>query len=179
MDQPGLPNELPPELREWFSVEIDLGDAPELHLVGLEAAEFVRCFDTLRRYAGIWSSRTFHIDAENADVTIGERPDVAELVVRREVSVACVGTDNFEVDGVRLPLIDMFLYPHEIQFFWWPSDEWQPEQIGAFFRLLTELLDLAPAAELSVDPRYPEPSRRRLGRAVGRSIGKPSRIRLH
>jgi hypothetical protein len=87
MDQPGLPNELPPELREWFSVEIDLGDAPELHLVGLEAAEFVRCFDTLRRYAGIWSSRTFHIDAENADVTIGERPDVAELVRCPVVSV--------------------------------------------------------------------------------------------
>jgi hypothetical protein len=154
------------------------GDAPELHLVGLKAAEFVRCFDTLRLHAGPWSSRTFHIDVENAEVTIADRPDVAELVVRREVSVACVGTDAFEVDGVRLPLVDMFLYPHEIQFFWWPSDEWQPEQIGAFFRLLTKLLDFAPTAELSVDPRYPESSRRRLGKAVGRFIGQPSRVAL-
>jgi hypothetical protein len=72
----------------------------------------------------------------------------------------------------------MFLYPHEIQFFWWPSDKWQPERIGTFFGLLTELLDLAPAAELLVDPRYPESSRRRLGTAVGRFIGQPSRIRL-
>jgi len=178
MERPELSDDLPPELREWFSVEIDMGDAPELHLVGLETTEFVRCFDTLRRYAGTWSGRTFHIDAENADVTIAERPDVAELVARREVSVACVGTDALEVDGVRLPLVDMFLSPQEIQFFWWPSDEWQPDRIAAFFRLLTELLDLAPAAELSVDPRYPKDSRRRLGRAVGRFIGKPSRIQL-
>lgn len=178
MNGPWELNDLPPELQEWFSVDVDQGDKPELHLVGLEVSEFLRCFDVLRRCAGSWSDRTFHIDAEHADVTMAQRPDVAELVARGEVTVACVSTDGLSVNGVDLPLIEMFLYPHEIQFFWRPSEEWEPERVAAFFSLLHDLLGLAPAAQLAVDTRYPRSSRERLGAAAGEFLGQPARVRL-
>jgi hypothetical protein len=174
VDQRQQPTDLPPELVEWFAVDIDLGDAPELHLAGLEGDDLLRCFEVLRARASGWSGRTFHIDASGLDVTVADRPDVAELVLDGQVSVACVGTEQLEVDGVRLPRLDMFLYPSAIQFFWWPSEQWTPERVAAFLRLLAELLDLAPEAELRPDPRYPAPPRQRLGRALASYLGAPS-----
>jgi hypothetical protein len=169
-------NDLPSELVEWFSVEINLGDAPELHLVGLEDDELLRCFAVLQARAAGWSRRTFHIDAQGIDVTVGDRPDVAELVLTRQASFACIGTDQLDLNGVRLPLLEMFLYPSEIQFFWWPSPDWTPERIAAFLGLLVELLDLAPTAALLPDTRYPAAGRERLARALVSYLGLPSRV---
>jgi hypothetical protein len=176
MELQPVAHDLPWELVQWFSVEVDQGDAPELHLAGLEADGLVRCFAVLHAHADKWSARTFHIDAEGIDVTVVDRPEVAELVVSRQVGVACVGTDELDVDGVRLPLVEMFLYPSEIQFFWWPSAQWKAERITAFLGLLVELLDLAPGSELRPDPRYLAPARSALGRALASYIGRPSQV---
>ena len=51
---------------------------------------------------------------------------------------------SFAVDGVELPLVEMFLSPEEIEFFWWPDREWSAERVAAFFGLLARLLALAP-----------------------------------
>jgi hypothetical protein len=176
MDSGQIAEEISAELVQWFSVELDLGDFPELHLAGLERDELLKCFTVLQSLASGWSDRTFHIDAQGIDVTVGERPDVAELVRAGQVSVACVGTDQIEVQGVRLPLVDMFLYPSEIQFFWRPGPWWPPVQIATFLGLLIGFLDLAPGSELRPDPRYPVASRERLGRALGAYSGLPSRV---
>lgn len=179
MDLGQVAGELPAELVEWFSVDVDEGDFPELHLAGLERDELVGCFSVMQSLASGWSDRTFHIDDPGIDVTVGERPDVAELVLAGQVSVACVGTDQIEVQGVRLPLVDMFLYPSQIQFFWRPGEWWTPERIAGFLGLLVGFLDLAPGAELRPDPRYPTAARERLGRALGAYIRLPSRVTTH
>ncbi len=176
MELPQIASELPPELLEWFSVEVDPGDAPELHMAGLQGNDLATCFKILQSLASGWSDRTFHLDAEGIDVTVADRPDVAELVLAREVSVACVSTDELEVNGVRLPVLGMFLYPSAIQFFWWPEKAWTAVRIATFLGLLVGFLDLAPEAELRPDPRYSPAARERLGRALGDYIRMPSRV---
>lgn len=179
MDSGQIAEEIPAELVEWFSVEVDLGDFPELHLAGLERDELVKCFRVMQSLASGWSDRTFHIDAQGIDLTVGDRPDVAELVLAGQVSVACVGTDQIEMQSVRLPLVEMFLYPSEIQFFWRPGKSWTPERIATFLGLLIGFLDLAPRSELRPDPRYPAAARERLGRALAAYTGLPSRVTTH
>jgi hypothetical protein len=176
MEPQPIADEVPLELVEWFSVEIDFGDFPELHLIGLQGDDLLRCFEVLQSLAAGWSDRRFHIDAQAIDVTIDERPDVAELVIAREVGVACVSTDQLEVHGVQLPLLSMFLQPSAIQFFWRPEPAWTPVRLATFLGLLVGLLDLAANSQLSPDPRYPLEARERLGRALGEYIGMPSRI---
>jgi hypothetical protein len=167
---------LVPELVEWFAREIDKGDAPELHLVGLQAGDLERCFAAIAEPAPRWNDRTFHIDDEGVDVTVQERPDVAQLVARGRASQACLGAEGITVDGVELPLVEMFLFVDEMWFFWWPGAGWTADTVAAFFALVMRLLALAPTASLRPDPRYPTTSRRTLGEHIGRVLGDPSRL---
>jgi hypothetical protein len=167
---------LVPELLGWFACEIDKGDAPELHLVGLQPGDLERCFAAIVELAPQWNDRTFHIDDEGIDVTVRERPDVAQLVAEGRASHACLGAEGIAVDGVKLPLVEMFVFVDELQFFWWPDASWTPQRVAAFFALLMRLLALAPAAHLRPDPRYPRTSRWKLGELIGRVLGDQSRL---
>jgi hypothetical protein len=167
---------LPPQLVDWFAREIDKGDAPQLHLVGLRGDDLERCFAAIAQRTARWNDRTFHIDDEGVDVTVQERPEVARLVAQRRASNACLGTEDIVVDGVQLPLVEMFLFPDEIQFFWWPDAGWTPDRVAAFFALLERLLALAPAASLQPDTRYPAGNRRTLADLIARVLGDPSRL---
>lgn len=171
-------SDIPSELVEWFSSGIDEGDAPELHVVGLKPGDLVRCFDELQRHAPRWSDRVFYLDAEDRDVTVAERPDVAELVARGESSYACIGAEGLTANGIELPLVEMFLYRDEIHFFWWPGSAWTPEHVAAFFALLARLLMLADEAALRPDPRYIAAYRRPLASQIARVIGDPHRVDL-
>jgi hypothetical protein len=162
-----------PELVDWFRTEIDKGDAPELHLVGLQPGELVRCFDAIGRSGARWNDRTFYL--EGSDVTVAERPDVASLVAHGRADHACVGAHGITVQGVELPLLEMFLFSDEIRFFWWPGADWTTERAAALFGLLDRLLTLAPGATLHPDPRYPEPARRRLADLISQLISGPCR----
>jgi hypothetical protein len=163
------------ELIDWFACEINKGDAPELHLVGLQPGDLERCFAAIVELAPRWNDRTFHIDEEGVDVTVHDRPDVAQLVAQGRASHACVGAEGIAVNGIELPLVEMFLFVDEMQFFWWPDASWTPDRVAAFFALIMRLLALAPAASLQPDPRYPATSRR-LGELIGRVLGEPSRL---
>ena len=88
----------------------------------------------------------------------------------------CVGAERLAIDGVELPLVEMFLSVDEIEFFWWPGADWTPEQVAAFFALLARLLALAPTASLRPDPRYTAANRERLGELIGAVIGDPRRL---
>jgi hypothetical protein len=176
MNVEALRARLAPELVDWFACEIDKGDAPELHLVGLQPGDLERCFAAIVERAPEWNDRTFHIDDEGVDVTVREKPDVAQLVAQGRASHACLGAEGIAVDGVELPLLEMFLFVDELQFFWWPDASWTPERVAAFFALVRRLLALAPAAYLRPDPRYPATSRRTLGELIGRVLGDPSRL---
>jgi len=167
---------LAPELVDWFAREIDEGDAPELHLVGLRPGDLQRCFAAIVELAPQWNNRTFHIDDEGLDVTVRQRPDVAQLVAQRRVSHACLGAKHMAVEGVELPLIEMFLFAEEVRFFWWPDASWIPDRVAAFFALVMRLLEVAPAASLRPDPRYPATSRRTVGELIGRVLGDSSRL---
>ena len=167
---------LDPELVAWFGDEEDVGDAPELHLVGLAPGELVECFETIRSLGARWNDRTFYIEDEQVDVTVAERPEVAELVAADRASHTCIGAEGITVDGVELPLLEMFLDADEIEFFWWPDPEWTAERVAALFALLLRLLEIAPAAALRPDPRYPIDARRRLGRLIARAIDNESRL---
>ena len=169
---------LPAELVEWFSSDVDEGDAPELHVVGLRDGDLVRCFDVLQQHAPCWSDRRFHLDDERVDVTVDERPDVAELVASGRVTYACIGAEAISIDGVVLPLLEMFLYADEMQFFWWPGDAWTRERVAAFFMLLLELIGIADGARLRPDPRYSLPARRALGEAMSKVVGTTERLDL-
>ncbi len=174
----GLTNLVSEELLEWFACDIDEGDAPELHLVGFATASSYGasafCSNTRRN----GRDRTFHIDAESMEATETERPDVAELVASRRASHACIGADGMSVDGVTLPLVEMFLFVDEIEFFWWPSPHWTRERVVAFFALLLRLLDVTGRGALRPDPRYPATARRRLADAMSRLIGDSRPIDL-
>lgn len=176
VDIDALRARLAPELLEWFRVEIDEGDSPELHLVGLTQGELSTCFAAIQQLGPRWSSRTFHIDDEGVDVTVAERPEVAELVASGRASHACLGAEGITVAGIELPLLEMFLFADEIEFFWRPSPNWTPERVAAFFALLERLLALAPEAALRPDPRYPPGARRVLGEHIARVLGDPSRV---
>ena len=160
-----------PRLVDWFADEEDEGDAPELHLVGLRPGDLERSFAVLVELGARWSDRTFHIDDEEIDVTVPERPEVAALVAAGRVTRPCLGAAGIAVDGVELPLVEMFLSPEEIEFFWWPDPEWSTERVAAFFALLARLLALAPQAMLRVDPRYQPSSRRELGDLIAPLVG--------
>jgi len=175
---PGLTNRVSEELLEWFARDIDEGDAPELHLVGLRDGELVRCFSVLQQHAPQWSDREFHVDAESVDATVAERPDVAELVSSRRASYACIGADGITVDGVTLPPVEMFLFVDEIQFFWWPSPDWTRERVAAFFALLLRLMGYTEMGALRPDPRYALTARRRLAEVMSRLIGDSRPIDL-
>jgi hypothetical protein len=84
--------------------------------------------------------------------------------------------EGIAIGGVELPLVEMFLFADEIQFFWWPDVSWTPDRVAAFFVLVMRLLALAPAAHLRPDPRYPASIRRTLGELIGRVLVDPSRI---
>ena len=81
-------------------------------------------------------------------MTVREKPDVAQLVAQGRASHACLGAEGIAVDGVELPLLEMFLFVDELQFFWWPDASWTPERVAVFFALVRRLLALAPAAYL-------------------------------
>jgi hypothetical protein len=172
-----LRERLEPGLVEWFRPqEDDAGDGPELHLVGLREGDLVACFAAIAESRPRWNDRTFYIDDEEIDVTVEQRPDVAELVAAGRSSVACVGAQGIAVEGVELPLVEMFLLPEEIELFWWPSFEWSPERVAAFFALMLRLLELAPAAALRPDPRYTSEARRTLGALIARLLGDDARL---
>jgi hypothetical protein len=168
-----LRSRLARELVEWFACEIDPGDAPELHLVGLRPGDLERCFAAIVELGPRWNDRTFYIDDEAVDVTVRERPDVARLVAERRVSHACLGAEGITVCGIELPLLEMFLFHDELLFFWWPDAAWTPDRVAAFFALIARLWALAPAASLQPDPRYPAASRRRLAELIDRVVSRP------
>ncbi len=170
--------DLPSELLEWFSVEVDVGDAPELHLIGLVGGDLLRCFNILQSHRPHWTDRTFFIESEGIDVNVRDRPDVAELIEAGAVPVACIGAEGLEVGGVTLPLIEMFLYPAVIEFFWWPSEQWTRASVVEFLSLVTELLAAAPSSEIEPDPRYPVSARRILGDALANYLGQRDRVRV-
>lgn len=176
MTKPGSLDSLPPQLLEWFSVEIDEGDKPELHLIGLADGDLPRCFDVLQRHVACWSDRTFYVDAEQRDFSVQQRPDVADLVTNGAASFACIGAQGMMVSGIELPLVEMFLFKNQIQFFWSPSPAWTAEGVAAMFQLLNELLDISAESRLVPDPRYPEQSRRSLGAAIAAFLGEPTRV---
>ena len=156
---------------------VHVGDEqPEVHVVGLSGREVVVLVERLNRLGATWDERTFHLDAEGIDVTVSERPDVAELVVAGRARHACVGADGIIVGGVGLPTLSMLIYPDAIEFFWDPGPPWTEAHVGAFLALLTQLLDLAPEAALRLDPSYSTPRRQLLGRLVGDATGRPDRI---
>ncbi len=171
MDLDAIRERLDPELVAWFAVEEDESYAPELHLVGLKPGELVRCFEILSRGAR-WNDRTFHVDAEAIDVTVDERPDVAELVAHGSASHACIGAEGIRVGDTELPLLEMFLVDDEIQFFWWPRPAWTTERVAALFALMARLLTVAPSARLRPDPIYSPAIRHRLGRGIARIVGE-------
>jgi hypothetical protein len=161
---------------------VDVGDEqpgnvqPELHVVGLSGPEVVAVVEQLNRLGATWDERTFHVDAEGIDVTVSERPDVADLVVAGRAQHACVGADGITVDGVELPTLSMFIHRDSIEFFWDAGPPWTERHVAAFVALLAQLLDLAPEAALRPDPSYPEPRRQLLGRLVGDATGRSDRI---
>ena len=140
---------------------------PEVHVVGLSGRDVVALVGHLNRLGATWNEQTFHLDAEGIDVTVSERPDVAELVVAGRAAYACVGADGITVDGVELPTLSMFIHRDAIQFFWDAGPPWTERHVGAFLALLAQLLDVAPEAALRPDPSYPEPRRLLLGRLFG------------
>ena len=176
MNVEALRARLAPELVDWFACGIDKGDAPELHLVGLQPGDLERCFAAVVELAPRWNDRTFHIDDEGVDVTVRERPEVAQLVAHGRASHPCLGAEGLTVDGVELPLVEMFLFVDEMQFFWSPDGSWAPARVAVFFVLVMRLLALAPAAYLRPDPRYPAARRRTLGELIGHVLGDPSRL---
>lgn len=168
---------LDPELVEWFSDEEAAGgDAPELHLTGLGPGDLERCFAALVERGARWNDRTFYIEDEEVDVTVDERPEVAELVAAGRTASSCIGAEGITVDGVELPLVEMFLYVDEIQFFWWPRAAWTEERVAAFFALMMRLLELAPGAVMRVDPRYAPEPRQWYGAMIARVIGNQTRV---
>ncbi|HEV2811677.1 MAG TPA: hypothetical protein VGW10_00380 [Solirubrobacteraceae bacterium] len=168
---------LDPELVFYFADEEDAaGDAPELHLDRLGPRDLVRCFDAIVEHGARWNDRTFYIEDEDVDVTVAERPEVAELVAAGRVHGPCIGAEGIAVDGVELPLVEMFLHEDEINFFWWPDAAWTDERVAAFFVLLVRLLDLAPAAVLLPDRRYSPEVRRELAAMFARVIGDAERV---
>ena len=64
---------------------------PKVHVVGLSGRDVVALVGHLNRLGATWNEQTFHLDAEGIDVTVSERPDVAELVVAGRAAYACVG----------------------------------------------------------------------------------------
>ena len=56
-----------PRLVDWFADEEDEGDAPELHLVGLQPGDVERSLAVLVELGARWSDRTFHIDDEEIE----------------------------------------------------------------------------------------------------------------
>jgi hypothetical protein len=169
---------LTPELVDWFRVDNDGGDAPELHLVGLTPRDVVRCCAAIQELGPRWNARTFHVDDEGIDVTALERPDFGELVASGRVTQACVGAEGITVDGTELPLVEMFIFVDAIEFFWWPHAGWSPERVTGFFALLMRLLALAPKATLRPDPRYAVETRHAFSDSIARVIDDPSRLDL-
>ena len=53
-----------------------------------------------------------------------------------------VGAERIAIGGVELPLVEMFLFTDEVQFFWWPGAEWTPRRVAGFFALLAQMLAL-------------------------------------
>ena len=156
------------ELLEWFCVP-DEGDMPELHLVGLTGEEVLRAFDAIAGCDPRWSGQTFHVDAEGADYTVDQRPDVARLVVDRHAGYACIGA-SLCVGGVRMPEFSWFMHPDELQFYWDPGADWTEERVKAFFVLVKRLLAIAPGARLLADPRYTPRARAQYDALVRRAL---------
>jgi hypothetical protein len=72
----------------------------------------------------------------------------------------------------------MFLFVDEIEFFWWPGDDWTSERVAAFLCLLDRLHAAAPASKLRPDPRYTLKSRRAIGALLAQALDAPPRITL-
>ncbi|WP_354697178.1 hypothetical protein [Paraconexibacter sp. AEG42_29] len=160
-----------PELLDWFCVTEEDDDAPELHVVGLRGNDLSILFQRIAADVTAWSGRTFWLEPEELDVTVAQRPDVADLILAGRSSSVCVGALSMNIEGIEISVLEMFLYADEIQFFWWPQDgRWGPVQAAAIVRLVGELLELAPAAEVRPDPRYPE-QQRLLAPALAQALG--------
>jgi hypothetical protein len=140
-------------------------------LIGLQEGELERLWSILQEHAPRWTDRMFWLEAEGRDVSVEERPDVAGLIATGSVAYACLGAQDLNVSGVRLPLVEMFLHTHEVQFFWWPGDAWNPARVSAFFSLLGKLLAMSPTARLRPDPRYGLAARRSLVRHMAVLVG--------
>jgi hypothetical protein len=145
---------------------------PELHLIGLSGEDVVAVVEHLNGRGARWNDRTFYLDEDGIDVTVSERPDVAELVVSGQASHACVGADGIGLDGVVLPTLSMFIHPESIEFFWETGPPWREDHVPVFLTLMRELRDVAPNAALRPDPASVDQYRRALGDAIGR----PDRI---
>lgn len=164
------------DLVDWFRVEIDEGDAPELHLVGLQQGDVTRCFGAFSEFEPRWTDRTFYIDDEDVDMTIHQRPELPQLLEEGRVTHACLGAERLTVDGVELPLVEMFWLVDAIEFFWWPGKAWSRRRVAAFFVLLQALLALVPTGALRPDPRYPGEARKAYGDLIAHLLGDPDRL---
>jgi hypothetical protein len=184
--------EADPRVVELFT-ELD-GDEPgnlqpELHLIGLSGKDVIAVVEHLNQRGAQWNDSTFHIDREGVDVTVSDRPDVAQLVVSGQAGHACVGADGIRLDETELPTLSMFIHPQSIEFFWETGSPWRAEHVPAFLALMRELLALAPNAALRPDPalvddyrhaargrhRMPRPHRLRRPVPSGR-VGRRERL---
>lgn len=89
---------------------------------------------------------TIHDLTVGLDLPLSQVEDPAELVISGGANSFHCCFDGFDVDGIDLPVLGLFVFSDCVDIDYRMGADWTSERIDAFFKFLAQLIAMAPEA---------------------------------
>ena len=105
------------------------------------------------------SDATIYDNISERDLNLSEVADPVGLVISGRVSTFHCCFARIRWGNVELPTLGLFVFPDGVDIDYRMGDEWSPDCVDAFYRLISHFISLAPEAvvESGVSPSLPFP----------------------
>jgi hypothetical protein len=138
-------------LRDLF--QVDDGSLPEIRVNFVDSQATANGYELLRTRANsvVTQKPYFWSKARNAEVPLDSVPNPAALVVSGESEPFHVVLGGIDSNGAVMPDLGVFVFPDQLALDYQMGPQWNPSNVHALFRLLTELVALDSRATISLE----------------------------
>jgi hypothetical protein len=154
------------ELHDLF--DTDDGSLPEIELTNLNSSQIGNIFlfllslgkEIQPNNATFWDNK---LDQERSITSVG---NAATLVTEYRASHFHIVVIGISLNGMTIPDLGVFVFQKNISLDYRMGSRWEPAQLSALFKLLSQIKKIAPEMNITLQEGEPEENQKRFQKAL-------------